>query len=537
MKDYKGINIPPAFNSEGIPPVVIVQGSNFEMGYQYGKQLAPKIYSLVKKLKTTLFTLYDDETVINDMRVEMYFSDKYTPGFRKWIEGMSNGCTDMGYDVTVEDMMLIAVFTSETYERPIGEYPKEVAEYIGQNLVHDNEKENERHFCTTFGVAGSNTKTGKSIIAGIGGSAFESIDRVILIAYPDEGYSYITCSTIGKNHDQMALNTAGLAWVFSGNYSGSCDWRLMPEPPFHHISQYCSSIEEVDKFVESVPRCGAFANFVLGNASGEISCIESNAEYFCTRKPGDLDETGDYLVNTNHFASKGAEKYNLNFEGMSWREWNYPSITRFATASQYLKEYTADNEMDIEHVCMMFASDDWYDPETEEWHYNDPGSDPVGSNMGFDGYDYTVQAAFEPENMMAYFMQGTGSGTGMPAGSKGQFIEIKMSDDPMETATHMEQNTFLIFAEARKKLRKAINGRKDVKENYLLRRAFEDLLDTSYAEYELGQDRRAYAFMERHGKTENMLQYNKLLAEAMSHFARAQVYAKTLIAETKVYCE
>lgn len=532
-KDMRGAVIPPANNSNGIPPVVIVSGTNYEMGYQYSEQLAPKIYSLLKRLQTSCYAVYEEKTVINDMRVQLYFSEKHTPGFKEWLEGMSDGCKAMGYDVSVEEMMLIACFTSEFYERPTGEYPEEAKEYIEQFECEMNPKDHERNFCTTFAVSGKHTADGKSIVAGIGGSAFEAIDRVILIAFPTEGFSYITCSTIGKNHDQICLNSSGFGWVFSGNYSGPCDWSLMPEPVFHHLSQYSCGIEDVEKYVEALPRCGAFANFAMGDSEGKISAIESNHDHFITRKAGDLGEPAEYFVNTNHFASPGTESWNVELDGVSYKEWNYASLTRFATANAFLKEYTADNAMDVERVRMMYSSDDWFNPDTNEWVRNDPGTDAYGSNLGYDGFDYTVQSAIVPEDMMIYLMQGTGSGTGMPAGSQGQFVEIKLLDDPVEIAADMESRTFGIFADARRELRIAINGNEKLKNDYLLRTAFEELLDECYSAYELGQDRRAYAFMEKHDGNTDKIQLYRLLAEAMSHFARAQVKGKKLLCELK----
>ena len=136
---------------------------------------------------------------------------------------------------------------------------------------------------------------------------------------------------------------------------------------------------------------------------------------------------------------------------------------------------------------------------------------------------------------MIYIMQGTGSGTGMPAGSQGQFIEIKMSDSPAEIAADMEIRTFDIFRAARRELRIMINGNECLKKNYLLREKFETILDECYIAYELGQDRRAYAFMEIHDGATDKIQTYRLLAEAMSHFAVAQVKGKKLLYELKVY--
>ena len=63
MKDMRGAIIPPANYSKGIPPVIIVSGTNYEMGYQYSEQLAPKIYSLLKRLQTSCYSVYEEKTL------------------------------------------------------------------------------------------------------------------------------------------------------------------------------------------------------------------------------------------------------------------------------------------------------------------------------------------------------------------------------------------------------------------------------------------------------------------------------------------
>lgn len=52
MKKYMA---PPIHDSQGVPPVIVLSGSNYDMGYQYGSQLASKIYTLMIKEKASIY--------------------------------------------------------------------------------------------------------------------------------------------------------------------------------------------------------------------------------------------------------------------------------------------------------------------------------------------------------------------------------------------------------------------------------------------------------------------------------------------------
>lgn len=475
-----------------------------------------------------------EEQIKRDMGVEQFFADKFDPQFREWQEGIAAGCKSQGYDITVEDLLLIAMFTSEFYVRPGGAYPDGFGEN-GEKLPEGKSEIAERHFCNSLAATGKATPDGKPIVVGNGGSAYEAIDRVIIVAFPEKGPSYTFCGTIGKFQDQMGLNSEGFAWVFTGNYSRpDVDWGMMPEVNMHYLSQCCKTPEEAQDWLKSIPRCGACGNFVMSDKDGNISVVESNSDHFIVRKPGDLDEPYEFMVNTNYFAAKELIDKNVELDGLDWKEWNHQAIKRYATLWEYVSEAAGKGQVDVDFVRKIFASDDWYDPDTKTWHYNDQGADQGWSN-GLDGFDYTELTVLKPDALTAYFMQGTGTGTGMPAGSTGQFVEIKLGDDPMSMTRAMQERTFNIYVEARNKLRTVINRDKGLQRDYASRTAFENLLDEAYLEYERGMDRISFAYMNQYRKMGTSDDYLMLVGEAMSYFAKTQVYSRKLMTELDYY--
>ena len=79
------------------------------------------------------------------------------------------------------------------------------------------------------------------------------------------------------------------------------------------------------------------------------------------------------------------------------------------------------SRIDFDFVKKMFRSDDWYDCDAKMWNYNDPGS-----GNGFDILEYTQNTILCPADLTAYFLQGTASGIGIPAGATGEFVKVQL---------------------------------------------------------------------------------------------------------------
>jgi hypothetical protein len=103
--------------SSGIPDVVVVSGSNYEMGFQYGTQCAAKIKYATAIAKQSAMPYFGVETVLKDLEVISYYADRFNPKMREWIEGMQAGCKAAGYSVSYYDLLLNIILPSELWCR------------------------------------------------------------------------------------------------------------------------------------------------------------------------------------------------------------------------------------------------------------------------------------------------------------------------------------------------------------------------------------------------------------------------------------
>ena len=133
---------------------------------------------------------------------------------------------------------------------------------------------------------------------------------LILIAFPDEGNSFIANPYAGAVVQNSGMNSSGFAWVLTAQF-GPPAWGVVTEIYFHYLSQYCQSPLEAYQYLEETPRAGVTGAFVTSDATGNISVFESMSHVFATRVPGDAGETAEFLVQTNHLANPALQEHNL----------------------------------------------------------------------------------------------------------------------------------------------------------------------------------------------------------------------------------
>jgi len=249
----------------------------------------------------------------------------------------------------------------------------------------------------------------------------------------------------------------------------------------------------------------------MSDAAGNISVLESNAQDMATREPGDLGEKS-FLVNTNHFAGPDMQSYNHP------RVAEFESFYRYATMWEYASAAAESSEIDFGFVKEMFMSDGWYDPTSKEWHYNDPGS-PNGLN-NYSGSRSVAQTILFPATLIAYFQLGTPSGIGLPAYATGEYVGIKLADDPQTVMSTAGWIALSNYDAARNHFQKELN-RGAPYLSYPIAQSIEEKLDEAFSAYELGLDREVFAWLE-----ESLNEKLRLMGEAMTHYAKAQLYAK-----------
>lgn len=513
---------PPIQTTKGIPQIIVVKGSNREMGCQYGEKLAYKIHALVTVMKAALYQTNGVETVVKDLKTQEFMADKYDPTFREWCEGIVEGCANKGIDIQYLDVIMMAVYPSVRWARAEGAYPEELGftnDTPGSEIPHT--------YCNGLAVAAEATKDGKSIVGVSGSPSDETPDRVIMIAYPDEGPHYVTFGTIGKPHCQTGLNSEGFGWAMTMQFNRpDCDWGIDTNIVYHHLVQCCKGKEDAMEWLEKIPKFGAVGNYLMTDTQGEVCVVESNCDVYNVRYPGDAGERGKYLVATNHFVGENTKDYNLPM----YEEWIDESKDRYATVNEYLAMGVENNEVDIDYIRKIIRSDDRFDYKTKEWKYND-----AGSRRGYNLTEYTHQAFISPMDMTAYFMQGNGSGTGTPAGSMGEFVKLPLMADPNDICEAMKMEAFFVFYyQARDAYRRVLNSSEVLQQDYASQVALEELLSQAYTSYEKAVNRSSYAYMCKYeGGTES--DYLDLMGEALSYLAESQLYSKRLIAQLSYY--
>jgi hypothetical protein len=168
--------VPQAYVTTGFPQVVVVSGTNYEMGVQYGEQAAAAIVHNVALFKSRIYDKFGSDKGTKDMQVWDYYLKKHDPVYADWLRGIMEGCKRKGYAVTYLDLIALMVYPTEFWARPKAPYPAEtrIASIGGLSAPSS---QGEYHACTTFAAAGTKTPDGKPIHAI---TSMSDMDNIIL---------------------------------------------------------------------------------------------------------------------------------------------------------------------------------------------------------------------------------------------------------------------------------------------------------------------------------------------------------------------
>lgn len=503
--------VPEAMATDATPPVIVVSGSNEEMGQQYASQVPDLIYRNIVLLKSKITAQYGEELAKSDLQVWSYYADKHDPGLRGWIEGMQKGLKEAGYDVDYLDILLVTVYSGEMWCRPPLDqpYPEETGITVPESAAELARK--DIHSCTAFAAEDEATPDGNPIIGVTKMITAEKVNSVVLVAFPDEGNSFVSNPMAGSMSENSGLNGEGFSWVFTAQW-GEPIWGVANEVSFHYLDQYCGSPQDAVDFLESIPRAGVTGAFLLTAKDGGIQGYESLSNVSAERVPGDVGETGTFMAQTNHLVNPELQEY--NGDGAVGG-----SADRYATMIAYLQEAASSGGITLDTAKKAFTSDDWLSAETGLWTVNDPGSESVN-----DSTESLAQSVFLPEGMTAFFEVGTPNGIGMPAGATGEYVELVLGDDPLAVAADAEAKTQEYYWTARNMLVKMDNA-KDPKLTVDVMEKVRADLDVAAAEFEYAMDRAAFAQQApTNGQSDQ--EQMALWGEAMTHYAKSQMYAQ-----------
>jgi len=509
---------PQPYLSTGFPQVVVVSGTDYEMGVQYGDQTAPAIVHNVAILKSRCYDRHGREKVTKDMKVHNYYLEKHDPGYKDWLLGIVKGCKQKGYEVEYLDLVLLMVFPGEMWARPKTPYPQET-NIAWTGVSPDTPCDGTLHSCNTFAAKGAMTPDGKPIHAITSMAFTEAMDNVILLAFPKKGASFVSQTYAGRVNSNYAMNSKGFAWTMTAIMSDAPRWGLQPTVYFHYLAQIATSPAEALEYVKSTPKAGTTGGFIFTDASGNITVFEGTADNFRLRYPGDRGEPGQFVVETNHLVDPSLTAYNPKW---------LPTIgtyARYDTVFKYLSE-AAPGSVNFAFTKNLLASDDWFEASKNTWHRNEPGKNELSNN-----HTSVSQAVFFPADLVAYLQTGTPSGIGLPTSATGEYVKIKLATDPKTVTYDADRDAIAMYWDAVDSFRHDLNA----KSAYLSAAIVKDIrdkLDQAFTAYSLGMDRASFANLETDAKKQI-----GLWAEAMTLYARAQLYAqmaKTVLLKARV---
>lgn len=500
--------VPDAQATEASPTVVVVSGTNEEMGYQYACQVPDLIYRNSVLLKSKVEAQYGAELAKTDMQVWSYYADKYDPGLRQWIEGMQKGLAENGYTVDYYDLLTITVYSAEMWCRPPVDqpYPEETGITLPETDAENTDS--EIHSCTGFVATGDATPDGNPIVGVTKMITPEKANSIILLAYPEEGNYFFSNPMAGSVSENAGLNSAGYAWVFTAQW-GPPIWGVINEVFFHNMVQNCSTPDEAIEFLNNSPRAGVTGAFLMASAKDGIKGYESHSDVAETRVPGDSGEEGNYMVQTNHLVNPKLAEHNAGGAVGG-------SLYRYATMLEYVKEAAENGGVTFETAKKAYYSDDWYDPEAKEWHQNEPGAEGVNDNTSS-----LAQAVFLPADMTAYFEVGTPNGVGLPGKATGEYVKFTLGENPLAVSNDADQTAQQYFWEARNQFVKMQNDKAKAL-TYEAAESIRELIDAAAIELEYGMDRAAFAYA-ADGNGQSPVEQMQLWGEALTHFAKSQM--------------
>jgi hypothetical protein len=272
-----------------ILPVVILRGSDYEMGFQYGEQACAYIDRTREDKWASALQRFSREEVLRALRANQSFIKRYTPEWIDFMRGMAEGASKAGYPMTYTDILLMNC----TLPNPKTSVFPEGAE--------KDELPPKR--CSVASAWGSATKDGRLI----GIDTLDTPDvahAVVIVAYPDRGNAYMCGADAGEIGDHFLMNNKGF---FLGNSGGGSS---RPEDDGYGIA-WATSLPYLVRFCDGALaardmvmkwQINTAENFHFVDVRGNACVVEKTAAVQAVRKPGDFGEK-DFMFSTNNYLS------------------------------------------------------------------------------------------------------------------------------------------------------------------------------------------------------------------------------------------
>lgn len=275
----------------GILPVIVLQGSDYEMGVQYGEQAASFLIKAKREKWSAALENFSREEVIRALKANQHYIKEYTPEWIEFMRGMADGAVAKGYDINYSDILLMncTLPKPETSTFPEG---------ADKDILPPKK-------CSVCSAWASATMDGQLI----GVDTLDSSEvpyGVVIAAFPDKGNSFICAADAGEIGDHFLMNNQGL---FIGNSGGGSsprdidyDYGLCWSCSLPYLARFADSAEDAKDMVMewhiNLPE-----NFHFVDTEGTAYVVEKTSALQSVRKPGDFGEK-DFLYSTNNYLNE-----------------------------------------------------------------------------------------------------------------------------------------------------------------------------------------------------------------------------------------
>jgi hypothetical protein len=281
-----------------VRPVLVLQGSDYEMGAQYARQIIQIFGPYYLEGAAKAERSEKDLAVV--AKSEGYIK-KHTPWVIDFLKGMSDGYVEAGLSMTYDSMLAYFVSTRDTPPDP------------AEDAAEAEEKE-----CSGWAAWGNATTDGRLICGGSGdheirvGSKYRCRFEINVMFFPETGNNFVfSPPSGGAGHPGM--NNRGVCNVHHGT-TGYYDRYMRPELEHSgegvprsfllmHALRFANSANEAMEISLSIPNPGGRQGGFWADVNNNALVIENRESPRIIRRPGDHGER-DFLFATNNLFSE-----------------------------------------------------------------------------------------------------------------------------------------------------------------------------------------------------------------------------------------
>ncbi len=351
-----------------VMPVIILRGSDYEMGYQYGQQAAPYLDWKRDALWAEVLREWGNrEQVAAELTIARQYIKDSTPNALEGLNGMADGATAAGYHLAFLDCLL---FNAKPKKLAAPDTPSADSGTGEAGLPGDG--------CSSWSAWGKTTGDGRLLCAKSSDAEFEA--QATIIAFPDQGHSYLATAPLGELAETPCMNDQGLFMASSGGFA------LRPVDFDHGISSTCG-YQHLLRFAENAaqaletflgwkyPRC---TNVHFADVTGDAYVAEITAALKSVRRPGDFGEK-DFLYATNNYFKeemKDAIAGDRFIEHGGWLGggWSISSISRNLQIWNMLHNYSGRVDREFAKMMWRFPGNPPPAPLDAEAYYRTRGA-------------------------------------------------------------------------------------------------------------------------------------------------------------------